>query len=52
MSEKQRAFGKAMKAARRRADTPGKVSKKRVHAWAQFVKTAIADEDKSHERTR
>lgn len=52
MNAKKAAVKKAMNAARRLADSPGKVCKKRVHAWAQFVKAAIVAEDKSHERTR
>lgn len=38
-------FRRAMAAARRIPNAPDKARAKRVHAWAEFVKAAIRDED-------
>lgn len=38
-------FRRAMAAARKIPNAPDKDRAKRVHAWAEFVKAAIRDED-------
>lgn len=38
-------FRRAMAAAKRIPNPPAKDRAKRVHAWAEFVKAAIRDED-------
>ena len=38
-------FRRAMLAAKRIPNAPAKDRAKRVHAWAEFVKQAIRDED-------
>lgn len=38
-------FRRAMAAARKIPNAPNKDRAKRIHAWAEFVKAAIRDED-------